>query len=231
MNELIIKNEIYESLISVGQQVVNSGANEEEVKNFIKELAPLYQKSLKDIKKQEIISKDTGILTTNGRVRVELPTADAFTWWQDALINAALLVAAPGYVILLNIGRGISAASLVTIGLGPQVTGGFLVGMGAGCGLCTYPNGALGYYGSFGGVAGAIASISLTLQCTIIIGGKENFSGWAWGAGIDGGEEIVGNAAALLSPDGRFLGITAGIGIGVGIPFEEFVTAQHTWAR
>lgn len=231
MNELIIKKEVYESLISVGQQVINSGANEEAVKSFIKELAPFYQKSLNDFKKQEIIIKETDLLATNERVKVELPAANEFAWWQDALINAALLVASPAYVALLNIARGISAASSVTIGLGPQATGGILVGLGASCGFCTYPNGSLGYYGSFSGLAGAIASISLTLQITIIVGGKENFSGWVWGAGIDGGDVIVGNAAALLSTDTRFLGITAGIGIGLGIPFEVFVTAQHAWAR
>ncbi len=225
-------NNILERLLSVGQQVVNSGADQEKVKSFIKELTPLNQINIEDIKKQEIISNTHLPKVADEKVKAELPTADAFSWWEEALINTALSTVAPGYVALINISRGISVASGVTIGLGPQGTAGILVGLGATCGLCTYPNGALGYYGGFSGVVGAIASISLTFQCTIIDGGKEDFSGWVWGVGISGGEEVVGNAAALLRvTDNKFVGITAGLGIGAGIPIEEFVTAQRTWAK
>lgn len=234
LNNSMNPREGYEYLIQAAQQVVNSGADPAKVEAFVGELAPIYQRVPLKLEKQPLLTTVGAAAEVTAvsaeRPRIELPTAAEFEWWQDALIGTAVM-AIPPVGITVTASRGIAAFAGVTIGLGPQVTIGAGKGGSLGCGLCVTLNGKLGFYGSVGGLAGAMASISGTIQLTIIGGGVDKFSGWAWGAGIAGGEEIVGNAAALLSMTSpvQFLGITAGIGLGVGIPLEVFITAQHTW--
>lgn len=226
----------YEYLWQAGQQAVNSGVDPAEVEAFIAELAPLYEKRPRKLEKQPPlivgVQAQPGDAVSNERGRIELPPGGEFNIWQQVLLAAAL-IPFPLVSIAVGAAKIAAASNRVTIGLGPQVTIGVGIAASLGAGLCVLPNAGLGYYGSISGMAGIVASISLTAQVTIVGGGLDKFGGWSWGVGIGGGEEIVGNAAALLTmgDSPQFLGITAGIGIGAGIPIEAYMIAQRTWAR
>ena len=90
------------------------------------------------------------------------------------------------------------------------------------------PGNRIGFYGSLGGVLGAIVSISATIQVTIVRGGPEVFGGTALAVTIGGGEGVVGSASALLS-NGQFIGVTFAMGIGAGLtPIEAYAQYQYT---
>lgn len=118
----------------------------------------------------------------------------------------------------------------VTIGVGPSVSGGLVTGASFGAGILFAPGDRLGYYGSVGGVLGAIVSISATLQVTVIKGGPENFGGSALltGITIDTGVGPAVGAYAILA-NGKFLGVTGEVGASAGLsPFEAFAEFQYT---
>lgn len=224
----------FEYLNQAAQQVVNSGADPAEVQAFLAELAPLYEITAPKLAKQPLIvapsakGRLAAAAAPKKKTKISLPRATKLKWWQDAMIGTALM-AWPPLGITVNASRGLAAAFKVTIGLGPQISAGLAAGGSLGCGLCLTVDGSLGFYGSLGPMVGWIYSVSGVVQVTIIAGGIDRFQGWAFGVGADGGEVIVGNAAALLDTNMKFLGITAGIGAGAGIPFELFVSAQRTW--
>lgn len=224
----------YDYLLQTAQMVVNSGADPKEVEAYIAQLAPLYERPLPTFQKQPLYVEETpqplSAATSAERQRIMMPGAQEMSWWEDALVGAALF-AIPTVGVLVNGARAVAAGTGRTIGIGPQVNLGLVGGASLGTGLIISNLGKLGWYGSVGGVAGFVASLAIGIQVTIIAGGIERFTGWSWGVGVAGGEFIVGNGAALLSMSNppQFMGITVGGGIGIGIPVEVFVTAQHTW--
>ena len=220
----------YDYLLQTAQILINSGADPAEVETIVSELAPLYDLSPPKFQKQDIFQIDQPPMAAAASPRIELPSARELPWYEDALIGAALY-SVPPLGATVTAARVMAASTGRTIGIGPQISGGFGAGGSLGAGLLITNQGKLGAYGSVGGAAGLIASISLTLQFTIVGGGVEVFGGTCLGVGIGGGEIVAGNMAALISLDSRprFIGISVGGGVGVGIPFEVFVTAQHTW--
>lgn len=170
---------------------------------------------------------------TEGNRIISLPTARDLPLGWDIFIGAASS-ANPLLFIAINGARGVAAALGVTIGIGPQLAAGALLGGSLGAGVCAFSNGRLGLYGSAAVVAGAVVSVSATWQITFIKNPRENFSGDAMLVGIGGGEVVVGNGGVLLKPGGagegpEFLGITCGFGVGEGIPVELYLGAQRTW--
>jgi hypothetical protein len=224
----------YDYLLQTAQMVVNSGADPKEVEAYIAQLAPLYERSAPTFQKQSIYVEEAAprpvAEAAAERQRILMPSAQEMPWWEDALVGAALF-AIPPVGALVNGARAVTAGTGRTVGIGPQVNLGLVGGVSLGTGLIISNQGKLGWYGSVGGVAGFVASLAIGIQVTIIGGGVERFTGWSWGVGVAGGEVIVGNGAALLdmSNPPQFIGITVGGGIGIGIPVEVFITAQHTW--
>jgi cell wall-associated NlpC family hydrolase len=164
-----------------------------------------------------------------GGVRVTLPGGYVLDNWKGELLLAAISVAMPPIGAFMPLLRAAANRFGVTIGMGPAVTGGVGGGAGFGAGVLFAPGNRVGFYGSMGAVVGAIASIGLTMQVTIVRGGPEVFGGSGVAVTVGGGEGVVGAASALLSSDGRFIGVTFEMGVGAGLsPIEFFAQFQYT---
>ncbi len=242
-----LANPIARNVVAAAEAVVNSGAADPaEVEQFVRELLAPQPVAINLARPAANVFNAAPSPMAYGaasfdaapplppedrRGRIELPEGYEFSPWQDAIVGAALMLI-PIVGIVVAAARAVTAVADVTVGVGPQITAGAGIGVSLGGGVLISNRGRLGGYGSIGGLVGAMASISATLQVTITGGGVERFRGWAWGAGIAGGELLVGNAAVLLTMTSpvQFLGVTVGVGVGYGIPLEVFVNAQHTWA-
>lgn len=169
-------------------------------------------------------------------VTVTLPGGHVLTPVQSELLLAAITAEltavnpalAPLFLPLLRLLPEVATRFNVTIGIGPSLSGAGVAGAAFGAGIMFAPGNRIGFYGSLGGVLGAIVSISATMQVTIVRGGPEVFGGSAVAVTIGGGEGVVGSASALLS-QGQFIGVTFAMGIGAGItPIEAYAQYQYT---
>jgi len=144
--------------------------------------------------------------------------------------TAAQVALAANPVLTTTVVAARAAAELgdVSVGVGPAVSGGFLVGAQLGVGIIFAPGNRLGYYGSEEGMLGAIASLSLTVQITVLRGGISSFDGISYAAGFSAGEGVVGGASVIFDSQRRFLGVSFQVGVGVGLsPFEVYVSVQR----
>ena len=165
-------------------------------------------------------------------VRITLPPASLLDNWKGQLLITALKTAAPIMAPSIVAAQMISNKYKVTIGIGPAVTGGLSVGGSLGAGVLFAPGNRVGFYGQYGGIVGAIVSISASFQLTVVKGGPEVFGGESYSAGVsvDLGEGPSVGAHAIFGADGStFQGLTAEIGLSLGLsPFEAFAQYQNT---
>src|SRR5262245_10809571 len=165
-------------------------------------------------------------------VRFVLPGAYVIEGWKARLLLAALTAqTGPAGMALFQSLPTLASKFNVTIGIGPALGAGLLGGGSLGAGIVFTPSGGIGFYGSVEESAGLIASISLTIQVTIVKGGIGNFAGEGRAVGFSAGEEIVGGAAALLTPTGEFQGVSFQLGIGAGLsPIDVYTSAQTAYS-
>jgi hypothetical protein len=169
----------------------------------------------------------------DGRLQIHLPGATRLEGWKaEALLIALETALAPfGGGLLLPALRLAANTANVTIGIGPVVGGGLLAGGSLGAGIVFSPGNVIGFYGATEASQGLIASISATLQVTVVGGGIENFTGDGYAVGISAGEEIVGGVAVLLTNAGSFQGVSFQVGVGIGLsPVDIYTSAQRTYS-
>ncbi|MEZ5941833.1 MAG: hypothetical protein R3C18_10595 [Planctomycetaceae bacterium] len=182
---------------------------------------------LGDSGRLEVMDKDNKGIWSNQKMHI--PEAWEFPLGWDITVGVAVM-ANPILGTLVNVSRGIAHGAKCTIGIGPRASAGAGVGGSLEAGLLILQNGRLGGYGSGSVVAGLVGSVSGTWQCTIIRGDWNNVRGEALLVGGGGGEVVVGNAEILVKPStGEFLGISAGFGLGAGLPLELYYGAQATY--
>lgn len=144
----------------------------------------------------------------------------------------ATLAADPLLAPLVLIARAAAEAGGVSVGIGPQVSAGLLLGGGLGGGIIFAPGNVMGVYGQVELSAGFIASIGGSVQVTVVNGGVDAFSGVNYSAGVSGGEGITGGAAALFDGQRQFQGVTLQVGVGAGLsPVDIYTSVQHAVSR
>jgi hypothetical protein len=206
------------------QRLQSQGVVSAEIDQFLAQVAPQYAQSA-----------SVARALSGERTQITLPGGQVLSSWQAELLLAAITAALPGGFVLRALIPGIQALCTrfnVTVGVGPAITGGFAVGLGAGAGLLFAPNNQIGFYGTLSGVVGAIVSISATMQVTIIKGGPANFGGNAMAAGLTVGVDApvgpTGGVWAIFS-NGQFAGVTFEVGVSAGLsPLETYAQFQHT---
>jgi hypothetical protein len=150
--------------------------------------------------------------------------------WQRAILETTLY-AIPGVGDVLKAAKLASSEAAVTVGIGPAVSAGVLVGVSAGGGI-VFNDREFGLYFSVGAVVGFFASMSLTAQITFVKGGIQNFRGDCYVLGVNVGAFVVtGGGAILLTADANkaFLGVSVQAGLGVGLPLELYHMVERTW--
>lgn len=165
------------------------------------------------------------------RIPVKPPTASVAGTATSLAIDAALaVVAGPLAPFILTLKTAASALGC-SVGLGPQVGAGLGVGGALGAGIIFGKDGDYGIYGGGEIDIGFITSISATAVVTIVKGGIDAFNGWNFAFAVNGGEGVVGGAAALFTTSGDFVGVSANVGIGAGFsPVDFYIAIQRTWA-
>lgn len=102
------------------------------------------------------------------------------------------------------------------------------LGVEAGVGIYTDPQGDLGWYHSLGADLGLGAGLSGTLVCTFVKGGPEDFAGPFLSVTVAGGWLGYAGVTLLYSPTSReFMGAAMQVGLGAG--FSIYGTASMTW--
>ena len=200
-------------------QLRGRGVADDEIRQFLQQIGSSYTFSM-SAPTATVILPNAQLLT---KTQSELLLAAIST--QLTVVNPA---AAAMIMPLLYLLPEVADRYQVSIGIGPAVTGAAVGGGSLSAGILFAPGHRIGVYGSLGAVLGAIVSISLTMQVTIVHGGPELFGGTAFAATIGGGEGVVGSASALLS-DGKFIGVTFAMGVGAGVtPIEAYIQYQYT---
>jgi hypothetical protein len=165
------------------------------------------------------------------RIPVKAPTVTVAGTAASLAIDAALAVAAgplAPFILTLKTAAGALGCS---VGLGPQVGAGLGAGGALGAGIIFGKDGDYGIYGGGEIDIGFITSISATAVVTIVKGGIDAFNGWNFAFAVNGGEGVVGGAAALFTTSGDFVGVSANVGIGAGFsPVDFYIAIQRTWA-
>ena len=169
---------------------------------------------------------------------ITLPGITRLEGWKSKLllnavgfINPALAPILTGAIVATN-------AYDMTIGIGPNVSGGAGGGYTFGAGLVFAPGAVVGVYGTANVNIGFLASISATASVTVIDGGIESFAGQAVGVTLalslfkligGSGTLIFRSMAELRKGNVKPFGFTAEVGIGAGLsPVEVFVSLQNT---
>ena len=166
-------------------------------------------------------------VTLGERQSIQSPNAEELGSIRSTAIQLAL-AANPALTAFVVMARTAAETGDVAVGIGPAVSGGIGAGGQLGAGVIFAPGNTMGIYGSYGAIVGAIASISLTVQVTVVDGGIENFNGVSMAAGFSVGEGVVGGGSALFDSHGNFIGISVQIGVGVGFsPLEVFASVQR----
>jgi V8-like Glu-specific endopeptidase len=216
-----------DSLNEAAQHAKDQGANPDEVDEFLSRLrAPAAAQGFAGQRRPPARPFD-------GRTEIRLPGGTQIEGWRAELLIVAL------ETVLAPFGAGFAIPALrlaateagVSIGLGPTVSGGLLSGGSLGVGIVFAPHNVVGFYGATELSAGLLAGISATLQVTVVRGGLESFNGSGYAVGLSGGEEIVAGAAVILDADSRFQGVSAQVGVGIGLsPVEIYTSAQRGYS-
>lgn len=208
-------------LANTVDQLRARGVADDEIRQFLQQIGTSYTFALGGGTQGVAVTLPGGHLLTPTQSELLLGAIAA----ELSAINPAL---APVILPFLRLLPAVATRFNVTIGIGPALSAAGVAGAAFGAGIMFAPGNRIGFYGSLGGVLGAIVSISATLQVTIVRGGPEVFGGSALAVTIGGGEGVVGSASALLS-QGQFIGVTFAMGIGAGItPIEAYAQYQYT---
>jgi uncharacterized protein YycO len=218
----------------------------------VRRASALSQQSLEEVKAQIVASGvpasevDAFLATVHGHsagmtharalnqkpFRITLPPASVLADWQATALLAALGLSVPWLAPMIPLARMACNQFGVTIGIGPAISGGLGAGASLGAGILMAPGNKVGAYGSVSGIIGYIASISASLQLTVVKGGPDVFGGesLAVGVSVDLGEGPSVAGHALFSMDGKFNGVTGEVGLtaGIPLPFEAFAQYQYT---
>jgi uncharacterized protein YycO len=209
-----------ESLEATRAQIIASGVPAAEVDAF---LASIQGTSVGMARARALSNKPFEII---------LPSVSILKDWQVTALLAALSLSAPWFAPMIPLAMTAANSFGVTIGVGPSISGGLVVGAGLGIGVLFAPGNKVGAYGSVSGIGGIIASISATCQLTVVKGGPDVFGGksLAVGVSVDLGEGPSVAGHALFTTDGKFNGVTAEVGLtaGIPLPFEAFAQYQYT---
>ncbi|MBT8410001.1 MAG: DUF3238 domain-containing protein, partial [Alphaproteobacteria bacterium] len=169
----------------------------------------------------------SGEIELGERAPFAAPDVTTLGWAASTAVQAAL-AANPAFTAIVAAARTAAEAGDVSIGIGPAVSGGLGAGAQLGVGIIFAPGNTIGAYGSADLLVGAIASVSLTVQVTILRGGVSSFEGMSMTAGFSAGEGIVGGGAVIFDAQGAFLGVSFQIGIGAGLsPLEVYASVQR----
>ena len=208
-------------LASTVTQLRARGVADAEIRQFLQQIGTSYTFALGAGAEGTSVTLPGGHLLTSIQSELLLGAIAA----ELSAVNPAL---APVLVPLLHLLPVAANRFNVTLGIGPSITAAGVAGGSFGAGILFAPGNRIGFYGSLGGVLGAIISISATLQVTVVRGGPEVFGGSALAITIGGGEGVVGSASALIS-QGHFIGVTFAMGVGAGLtPIEAYAQYQYT---
>jgi hypothetical protein len=155
------------------------------------------------------------------------PTVRLLSGVERAAVTTLLAALNPAAAALIRGLQLLPASHQLSVGVGPSVSAGFLVGAGVGAGLVFTSGGQVGVYGQFDLRAGLIDSASAELQVTLVQGGVEAFSGISFAVGVefDAGASLSGQA--LFNTQAQFQGVSFGIGVGLGVePLQIFLAMQ-----
>lgn len=203
------------------QRLRRAGVAEDDLQAFLTELG----------RGTALAASLSGPIVPDG-TSVELPRVRLLEDWQASLIAAML--SASSLAAVVAAGRALTARLDVTVGVGPAAVAGIGAGVAGGFGIVFAPDGRMGHYGTIGAVSGWIASASASIEVTVIRGGPDRFAGTAIAKtlSIDLSEGPSISVSELNTPDGRFLGVAASVGLSVGVPvlsaIEAFVEMQQT---
>jgi hypothetical protein len=116
-----------------------------------------------------------------------------------------------------------------TIGLGPSLGAGLVVGANVGGGLFLH-RGGMGHYGTLGVVVGAIANASAGLHVTLVKGGPDAFLGVCRVVGV-GVSPAFTFVTALYTPEHELLGVSLELSLGHALPLELCIGGLKTYGR
>lgn len=116
-----------------------------------------------------------------------------------------------------------------TVGVGPSLGAGWVIGANAGGGLFWHRNG-MGHYGALGVTVGAIANASAGMHMTLVKGGPEAFLGACRVVGV-GVSPAFTFVTALYTPEHELLGFSIDLSLGHALPVELCVGALKTYGR
>jgi V8-like Glu-specific endopeptidase len=155
------------------------------------------------------------------------PTVRMLSAVERVAVSTLLAALNPAAAVLVRGLQLLPASHQLSVGVGPSVSAGFLVGAGVGAGLVFTSGGQIGVYGQFDLRAGLLDGASAELQVTLVQGGVEAFSGIGFAIGVefDAGASISGQA--LFNTQAQFQGVSFGIGVGLGVePLQIFLAMQ-----
>jgi hypothetical protein len=116
-----------------------------------------------------------------------------------------------------------------TIGFGPSLGAGLVVGGAMGGGLF-FNRDAMGHYGTVQVIAGAVANASAGMHVTLVKGGPEDFFGVCHVVGL-GVSPAFTFVTALYTPEHELLGVSIDFSLGHALPVEACVGALKTYGR
>ena len=223
------------------QQLKQEDKEDEELENNAPMTTEYISESLPPNPIQRKTGATSGVVQRNGNsperengTPIQIPNPRDFTFAEQALwygIRAGTMML-PGIGPILGVimdAPSMAAATGCTIGIGIAGSAGAGAGIGLGTGLYFAPNGDIGVYGSGAFDNGFLFSAAIGYQVTMVKGGVDKFGGTCYAFAISGGEVVVGGLNVLFTTDLEFLGISGMVGVGVGLPFEFYFEAQHTW--
>lgn len=169
--------------------------------------------------------------TTGDRHAIAPPEARTLPGWQAALLQGAIGAVNPALGTLIGSLPQLAQAHNVSIGIGPAVSAGLVVGGSIGTGVIFCANGDVGVYNLSEIDFGFLGSISATAQITVVNGGLDVFNGMSYAETVAGGEAFVAGVSALFDTSLNFIGASCQFGIGIGItPIDVYIGVQQSVA-
>jgi len=132
-------------------------------------------------------------------------------------------------VLPARFGALVEEGAEYTLGLGPSLGAGLVVGANAGGGLFWH-RGGLGHYGTLGVMAGALANASAGMHVTLVKGGPDAFLGVCHVVGV-GVSPAFTFVTALYTPEHELLGVSLELSLGHAVPVELCIGALKTYGR
>lgn len=218
--------EIGSNIAELVTRLLSQGVSPADLQAFLGSSTPLASAA----SAAQALPQGRGVVRTLGTQRrpAHFPSTEVASWWKKELVLTTLFALSPALVAV----RAAANRYNLSVAIGPTASVGFLIGGGVGAGIIFAPDDEVGFYGQFDILGGLIDSASVEIQCTIVSGGIESFSGisWAVAAEVDLGVSV--SAQVLFDTSLHFQGVTFGLGLGLGIePIQVFFSLQGTAAE